>query len=161
MDEAIGLIDNTKSTCAKAGLRLHKFVSNDKDVIQYLEPEDRAKDLKDINLALDKLPVERTLGILWCIESDTLQFRIILNDCPLTRRGILSTVCSMYDPLGYISPVILVGKQILQEMCADNLDWDDPLLVLHAKRFMLKLQILSALILSSILCEASLQLEAQ
>ena len=127
VDEAIGLIDNTKSMCATAGLRLHKFVSNDKDVIQYLEPEDRAKDLKDINLALDKLPVERTLGILWCIESDTFQFRIILNDCPLTQDGILSTVCSMYDPLGYISPVILVDKQILQEMCADNLDWDDPL----------------------------------
>ena len=33
--------------------------------------------------------------------------------------------------------------------------------VLHAERFMLKLQILSALILSSILCDASLQLEAQ
>ena len=113
--------------CAKAGLRLHKFVSNNKDVIQYLDPDDRAKDLRDINLALDKLPVERTLGILWCIESDTFQFRIILKDWPLTRRGILSTVSSMYDPLGYIAPVILIGKQILQEMCADNLDWDDPL----------------------------------
>ena len=124
VDEAIGLIDKTKYMCAKAGLRLHKFVSN---VIQYLEAEDREKDLKDINLALDKLPVERTLGILWCIESDTFQFQIILNECPLTWHGILSTVCSMYDPLGYISPVILVGKQILQEMCADNLDWNDPL----------------------------------
>lgn len=127
VSEAIDLIDKTKSLCAVAGLRLHKFVSNNKDVIQHLDPEDRAKDLKDINLALDKLPVERTLGILWCIESDSFQFRVVLKDCPLTRRGILSTVCSMYDPLGFISPVILKGKQILQEMCADNLDWDDPL----------------------------------
>ena len=77
------------------------------------KPEDRVKDLKDINLDLGKLPVERTLGILWCVESDTFQFRITLNDCPLTRRGILSTVGSMYDPLGYIAPVILIGKQIL------------------------------------------------
>ena len=127
VDEAIKLIDNTKSMCTKGGLRLHKFISNNKDVIQHLETEDMAMDLRDVNLALDKLPVERTLGILWCIESDAFQFRIVLNDCPLTRHGILSTVCSMYDPLGYISPVILIGKQILQEMCADNLDWDDPL----------------------------------
>ena len=61
VDEAKSLIDNTKSMCAKGGLRLHKFVSNDKDVIWYLNPGDRAKDLKDINLALDKLPVERIL----------------------------------------------------------------------------------------------------
>lgn len=121
VDEAKILIDNTKAMCAKGGLRLHKFVSNNKDVIQYLEPEDRAKDLKDISLALDKLPIERTLGILWCIESDNFQFGIVLKDCPLTRRGILSTVSSMYDPLGYIAPVILIGKQILQEMCADKL----------------------------------------
>ena len=33
----------------------------------------------------------------------------------------------MYDPLGLISPVVLVGKQILKLLCADQLSWDDPL----------------------------------
>lgn len=33
----------------------------------------------------------------------------------------------MYDPLGLISPVVLVGKKILQLLCADQLSWDDPL----------------------------------
>ena len=127
VDEAKCLIDKSKDLCAKGGLRLHKFVSNSTDVIQNLEIEDRAIDLKNINLALDKLPVERTLGILWCIESDTFQFRIALKDTPMTRRGILSTVCSMYDPLGFIAPVVLKGKQILQQMCADHAEWDDPL----------------------------------
>ena len=50
-----------------------------------------------------------------------------LSDRPLTRRGILSTLSSVYDPLGLISPVVLVGKQILQQLCADQLSWDDPL----------------------------------
>ena len=56
----------------------------------------------------------------------TLGFRIELKDKPLPRRGILSTVSSVYDPLGIVSPVILVGKQILQDLCRRNVDWDDP-----------------------------------
>jgi hypothetical protein len=44
----------------------------------------------------------------------------------LTRRGILSTISSIYDPLGLVAPVLLVGKQLLQELCREGTDWDDP-----------------------------------
>lgn len=60
------------------------------------------------------------------MEPDTFQFRIVLQDKPLTRRGILSTVSSVYDPLGFLAPVILTGRQILQNLCRDKSDWDDP-----------------------------------
>ena len=40
---------------------------------------------------------------------------------------MLSTISSDYDPLGFVAPVILVGKQILQELCRGNVDWDDPI----------------------------------
>ena len=33
----------------------------------------------------------------------------------------------MYDPLGFVSLVILVGKLILSELCQQNADWDDPI----------------------------------
>ena len=33
---------------------------------------------------------------------------------------------SVHDPLGIVAPVILVGKQLLQELCHDNIEWDDP-----------------------------------
>lgn len=62
----------------------------------------------------------------WCVESDCFQFIIELQDRPLTPRGILSTVGSIYDPNGYLAPVPLKGKQILQCMCCKKLDWDDP-----------------------------------
>lgn len=81
----------------------------------------------NVDLLHDKLPVEKTFGIQWCIESDSFQFKIVLNDRPLTRRGVLSTLSSVYDPLGLISPFILVGKQILQEMCRNQIDWDSPI----------------------------------
>lgn len=127
VQEAIDLIDKSKLMCSRAGLRLHKFASNAKEVLEHLDPGDRAKELRELDLNHDTLPIERALGVLWCIESDEFRFRIVLRDCPLTRRGILSTVSSLYDPLGLISPVVLLGKLILQQMCADKLDWDEPL----------------------------------
>jgi len=60
------------------------------------------------------------------VENDSFQFRIEMHDRPFTRRGILSTVNSIYDPSGYVAPVTLKGKQILQQMCQDKLDWDSP-----------------------------------
>ena len=119
------LIQNSQAMCAKAGIRLHKFVSNTKEVLKAIPPEDRASGLQDLDLKFDQLPIERTLGVMWCIETDCFRFRIVIHDQPLTRRGVLSTVCSVYDPLELAAPVILVGKQILQELCRGNVDWDE------------------------------------
>ena len=127
ISEAIELIEDSQALCASAKLQLHKFASNRKDVLEALPKDDRAKDLKDLDLRHDALPVQRSLGTYWCIESDTLGFRIELKDKPLSRRGILSTISSVYDPLGIVSPVILTGKQILQDLCRQKVDWDDPL----------------------------------
>ena len=53
------------------------------------------------------------MGVHWCIESGAFKFRIELKDKPCTRRDILATISKIFDPLGLIAPVILVGKQIL------------------------------------------------
>ena len=127
VESAVDMITKSQAMCKSGGLRLHKFASNSKEVLKCIPPEDLAKGLTDVDILHEPLPVERTLGVLWNIESDCFQFRIILNDKPLTRRGVLSTVSSVYDPLGFIAPVILLGKQILQQMCAESLGWDDPL----------------------------------
>ena len=64
VDTAIELIQKTQGMCAKAGLKLHKFSSNKKEVIQAVAPEDRAKGLQDLDLTRNPLPIERTLGIM-------------------------------------------------------------------------------------------------
>ena len=63
----------------------------------------------------------------WCIEDDNFGFRIELKDRPLTRGGILSTISSIYDPLGLIAPFLSHGKIILQQLCRDKKDCDDSL----------------------------------
>ena len=44
---------------------------------------------------------------------------------PATERGIMSTVCSLYDPLGMVAPCVLLGKMILQVSCRLKSGWDD------------------------------------
>ncbi|KAK0147231.1 hypothetical protein N1851_013346 [Merluccius polli] len=118
-DQAIQLVKEARELCSTGKLRLHKFISNSKKVLDAIPKEECAAAAKDKDMAL-------ALGVQWCVASDEFQFRVIVKD-PLTRRGVLSTVASVYDPLGFVAPFILLGKQILQQMCRDKLSWDDTL----------------------------------
>ena len=126
-DAAISLIINARGLCANRGLRLHKFVSNSSVVLDSIPLEDRAKCVENLDLLNDAAPIERVLGVQWAIDSDCFQFRITLKDRPATRRGILSAVSSVYDPLGFLAPFVLNGKRILQDICKLQVDWDVPL----------------------------------
>ena len=120
---------------ATANLRLHKVVSNSVTVMEALPAEDRAKSVKDLDLHRDVLPTQRSLGVHWDIEKDQFTFQVLLPEKPFTRRGVLSIVNSVYDPLNLASPVVLEGKLILQQLVLmgkkannnDPLGWDDPL----------------------------------
>ena len=81
--------------------------------------------MTSLDLSPNYLPIERALAVQWFVESDALGFQIILKDKPLTRRGILSTVSSIYDPLGMAAPFLLIGKKILQNLCKEKLGWDE------------------------------------
>lgn len=126
VEEAIQLIHDTRELCQKGGFHLHKFVANDRKVLYAIPMEQRAKEYQKINFAEQELPIERTLGVEWCVETDNFQFRISLKDAPLTRRGILSTVSSIFDPLGLLAPFILTGRNVLKQLCQDGRDWDEP-----------------------------------
>ena len=120
--KTIELAKDVKAVCGIGGFNLIKFVGNTERIINSVPYEHRAENVKNLILGQDTLPTERALGIIWCIKSDTFNFRIELKDKPCTYRGILSTISSIYDPLGFIAPVVLVGKKILQDICPSNRD---------------------------------------
>ena len=41
------------------------------------------------------------------------------------KGGIRSVISSIYDPLGFVAPLILSAKAILRDVCRKGLDWDD------------------------------------
>ena len=46
--------------------------------------------------------------------------------CTLLGSSDCGEEISTFDPLGLIAPAVLVGNQILQEICHGN-DWDEPI----------------------------------
>ena len=81
--------------------------------------------MQDLDLGCEILPVERALGVRWNVETDEFVFKMQPKTKPPTRRGLLSVVSSVYDPLGFISPFLLSAKIILQDFCRRKLKWDD------------------------------------
>ena len=131
VSSAIQLVDGSQKLCQKGGINLTKFVSNSPEVVNSLPIADRAKSVVDLSFDSS----ERVLGMQWSIKSDLFRFELTLADKPVTRRGILSTVSSVFDPLGFISPFSLNGKRILQDICRSKVDWDDPLPDCFVNRF--------------------------
>lgn len=94
----------------------------------HLIPEkERAQGFQDLDLDEDNTPMERTSGIQWYAESDQFWFRINLKERPHTRRGLLSFVSSIFDPLGFLALVILSAKMILRDLCRQKFRWDEDL----------------------------------
>ena len=44
-----------------------------------------------------------------------------------TKRGVLSHLAKIYDPLGLVLPVMLTGKQLYRDICDDKIPWDTQL----------------------------------
>lgn len=53
-----------------------------------------------------------------------------MNEKPFTKRGLLSVINSVYDPLGFTVPVIVEGRAILRDISTNFLricEWDSEL----------------------------------
>ena len=127
-EEAVSLMQRTQQALQQeGGLRLHKIASNSKEVMNSFPTEDLAKDLMPLDLVKDNLPVQRSLGLIWDLRTDSFTFKVSSEEKPYTRRGVLSCLNSFYDPLGFVAPVLIRGKLMLRNLISDSSDWDEPL----------------------------------
>ena len=124
-DKAINMIRDISSLCEKGGFRLTKWLSNSRTVLQAVPVTERSSDVAF--LEFDHFPTERALGVIWDVETDMIVFDINIKSHSVTRRNILSTIGSIYDPLGIISPFVLPGRIMLQDLCKRQVTWDEEL----------------------------------
>ena len=105
------------------------FVSNERSVSDALGKEDEPKCEGQSSLIFaQKSSHDKVLGVIWNTKEDSLGYNILLQNSPLvTKRSILSSVASIYDPLGLSGPALLDGKRLFQETCRVKLGWDEPL----------------------------------
>lgn len=130
-EQAKNVVQAVTALCAGGGFRLTKWISNRRSVIESIPVGERAADVAD--LKFETFPTEKALGVLWDIQKDALGFRFQPSRNKPTRRNLLSTVSSVFDPLGLAAPFVLPGKLLLQDLCRRGVDWDVEIAVHDAK----------------------------
>lgn len=66
-EKAAKLCQDITLCCRKGGFNLTKFCSNSREVVESMDHENRGDNLKEIDLANEALPKERTLSIVWLV----------------------------------------------------------------------------------------------
>ncbi|XP_031549036.1 uncharacterized protein LOC116286627 [Actinia tenebrosa] len=127
VDRAIRVSKQLQTLLARGGFKLTKWMSSHREVLSEYPVEERAPAIKDLDLASESLPVDRALGIHWDVEQDTFNLVTSSKAHPENRKGVLSSVATVYDPLGIASPLLLPGREINQELCHRRYDWDENL----------------------------------
>ncbi|XP_044742380.1 uncharacterized protein LOC123304888, partial [Chrysoperla carnea] len=102
---------------------LRKWSSNNESVLEAVPTEFREQTL---SFATED-NIIKILGLIWDPTSDCFQFKISPFKDIVTKRTILSYVARVFDPLGFISPVVHFMKWFLQQLWLSQLDWDTPL----------------------------------
>ncbi|KAA3680698.1 uncharacterized protein DEA37_0013348, partial [Paragonimus westermani] len=64
------------------------------------------------------------LSVQWNAKTDSFILTFIHPDKPVTRKGILSRLSTLYGSLAFVSPCSLPGKHPLQALCQELMGWD-------------------------------------
>eukprot|EP00794_Sanderia_malayensis_P020736 gene20736-22767_t len=75
----------------------------------------------------------KILGITWNKRRDELSInfsklmerQMFFNDKVLTKRKMLSVINGVFDPLGWVSPVVITAKFFYSQLYQSKLSWDE------------------------------------
>ncbi|XP_071634081.1 uncharacterized protein [Temnothorax longispinosus] len=111
------------SLLKKAGFHLRKWASNQPVLLEGIDPQDHGLASAKTLEADERLKV---LGLKWDPNQDVFQFDVTLVDSvPATKRSILSTIARIFDPLGWMAPVVITAKILMQQLWLLRCEWDN------------------------------------
>ena len=130
IEEAEQLLNDLIQTLERVQFGLKKWTSNVPSLVLALPAEYREA---NENLKfLDPTHTIKTLGVTWNPFDDLFSFEVAhisddINDDGMTKRQMLSDIAKTFDPLGWLSPVTMLLKSMMQRAWQTNVDWDQKL----------------------------------
>ncbi|XP_072936129.1 uncharacterized protein [Epargyreus clarus] len=128
-EEAASVADEVNQVQKKAGFILKQWASNKEEALAKIDANENIKEKR-----LGQEEEEKTLGMRWLVQEDALAFNVGLRNTPLevkngnkkpTKREVTSAVMSTFDPLGLATPVLIMGKRIIQDLWRTGVQWDE------------------------------------
>ena len=122
-DGTVRLAQDVRDILSAVDFHLRKWTSNSQPFLDKLEP--RRLDAGDEEVGLTDQNHAKILGVCWRPKMDVLSFSIHQpSDITFTRRGLLSKLASVFDPLGLAAPVTVQAKIKLKILGLGGLHWD-------------------------------------
>lgn len=124
-DEAMQIYEEMNGLMNAGGFQLQKWNSNSSQFLSQIDAKN--KNSNNLMVMLDKSDNKfKVLGLYWNRNSDNFEYVINLPEStqPITKRQILSDIARLYDPIGWIAPVVVKAKMIIQKVWKAGLDWD-------------------------------------
>ena len=119
-------IEQVDSLFKAGGFQLQKWAANSDSVLEDI-PRDRQQ---KVPKSFETDPVLRALGLIWNPVMDTFSISShqgVIAEANPTKRSVLSLISELFDPLGWMSPVLTTANVNLQALWTTNLQWDDRL----------------------------------
>ena len=93
-----------KRALSNCGYQLTKWTSNMRTVVECVLEEERSQVARLQSLG-DKV-YKSVLSVPWDLLSDDFRIQVNIPKKPFTKRGFLSMSYSIFDPLGFLAPVL-------------------------------------------------------
>lgn len=90
---------------------------------------DARMELHKLRITGDDSEDSSVLGLRWSTKTDCLAVCLPTLSAVRTKRGLLSTLGKLFDPLGVLSPWLVVGRAVFQRTWKEqpSAGWDDDL----------------------------------
>ena len=122
-EAAINTVTASNQIMDAAGMKLTKWKSNNEDVMKFMKETDPSTDTETNE--------RKVLGAQWNREKDVFFYQVNPTVYPpstfITKRMIVGAAAKIHDPLGFIAPVIVTAKMMIQQLWAAGVEWDENL----------------------------------
>lgn len=119
MEKALQVRKQTVDLLEAGGFRLSKWAGSHP---QLCPDGDQAERLFTASVG--------TLGVIWAPAEDSLRLRVVprlTSTKDPTKRSVLSDMARLFDPAGWIAPVLVAAKVFIQDLWMVGVDWDESL----------------------------------
>ncbi|XP_029054586.2 uncharacterized protein LOC114881867 [Osmia bicornis bicornis] len=124
ISELVEVAQQLIALCNAGGFPLAKWHATHPDLLRAVSTSTQSSAPISFDDCTTKL-----LGIQWMPQTDNFGFSSTITDQPskCSKRLVLSEVARIFDPLGFVSPVIVRAKILLQELWLHKINWHEPL----------------------------------
>ena len=130
VEDVVKSKDESTEIMKDAGFELHKWHSNCPDVESTSNQKECETTYAETLVGNPSIGETKLLGLPWDKKIDvmTINFASCIEVMkPITKRKVIAAINSVYDILGWSSPVLITAKIIFAEICLLKKHWDEQL----------------------------------